>query len=80
MKRVLFVGFVALGSMSFIGTENIQIEEGDVDCFAKADGVIEDLREDTYFLHPDVVDAVWDDVFYNCSALNGQLLELAIIE
>lgn len=80
MKRVLFVGLIALGSMSFVGTENIQIEEGNVDCFAQANQAVEILEAMIFLVRPETADMVWTDAFYSCSAINGQLLEDVVIE
>ncbi|WP_194850030.1 hypothetical protein [Nonlabens antarcticus] len=74
MKRVLLLGCLGIGMMSFAVNENIQTLEGDVDCFAKANAAVKSTEEHSYFLHPIYFDAIWDDVFYNCSAANSQLL------
>lgn len=68
MKKLVLLGVIVLGSLSFVAT----------DCFAIANVAVADrLKKGP--ASQEIQDAIWEGAFYGCNAAQGSLLSPVIV-
>jgi hypothetical protein len=68
MKKLVLLGVIALGSMSFVAA----------DCFAIADAAVANrLKQGA--ASEEVQDATWDGAWYGCNAAQGSLMSAVTV-
>jgi len=66
MKKVLFIGAIALGLMSFSSLDH------DVNCIAVADAALEEGTATSHGTMPEwAADWLWESAYHGCNKANG---------
>jgi hypothetical protein len=69
MKKLVLLGVIALGSMSFM--PNVTMIDGD-DCWSEADAAVAYVEANAYYIAPGGLDNVWFHIFESCCNAAGQ--------